>query len=47
MQRHFILNNNNIICEIFKEEQEFEDKLLLRMIPKHLKTYIFFNIIYM
>jgi hypothetical protein len=28
------LNNNNIICEILKEEEDFEDELLLRMIPE-------------
>jgi len=34
MQRQLILNNNNIICEILREEEDFEDELLLRMIPE-------------
>lgn len=29
-----ILNDNNIICEMLREEKEFEDKLLLIMISK-------------
>jgi hypothetical protein len=38
MQRQLILNNNNIICQMFKE-QDFEDVLLFRMIPKQRNTF--------
>jgi len=33
MQRQLILNNNIIICEMLREEADFEEELL-RMIPK-------------
>lgn len=34
MQRQLVLNNNNIICEILKKEEEFEDELNKLLIPK-------------
>lgn len=39
LQLQLILNNNNIICEMIREEQEFENELSLRMIPKHRNTF--------
>lgn len=39
MHRQLILNNNNIICEILREEEDFEDELLLRMIPEQRNSF--------
>jgi len=39
MYRQLILNNNNIICEILREEEDFEDELLLRMIPEQRNSF--------
>lgn len=38
MERQLILNNKQIITELLKEE-EFEDEILLRLIPKKRKPF--------